>query len=223
MGAFRGFPPDALDFYAGLVADNSKAYWEANKETYLTAVRGPMEALVAEIDERFRPLKMFRPNRDVRFSKDKSPYKTGCAAYGEAEGGAGYYVHLDADGLIVGTGMYGMASDQLDRYRDALVDDAKGTELTDLLAPLAKKGFHPFAHDQLKTAPRGYPKDHPRNELLRLNGLAMSKPLGAGPWLSTPKALKKVEEAWAACDPVNDWLARNVGPSELPPADFDRF
>jgi uncharacterized protein (TIGR02453 family) len=220
---FRGFPPEALTFYAGLQADNSKAYWEANRETYLSAVKGPMEALVEEVDERFRPLKLFRPHRDVRFSKDKSPYKTGCGAYGEAESGAGYYVHLDAEGLLVGSGMYQMASDQLERFRAAVDDDATGTEVLALLAPLEKKGFRPFAFDALKTAPRGYPKDHPRVELLRLKGLALSRPFGAPAWIHTAKARQKVEEAWAACDPVNDWLARNVGPSELPPPDVDRF
>ena len=116
-----------------------------------------------------------------------------------------------------------IAPDQLERYREAVVDDTTGSELTRLLEPLAKKGFHPFAHDQLKTAPRGYPKDHPRVELLRLKGLALSKPLGAGAWLSTPKVRQKVEDAWEACDPVNEWLAHNVGPSELPPPDLDRF
>jgi uncharacterized protein (DUF2461 family) len=92
-----------------------------------------------------------------------------------------------------------------------------------ILAALAKKGFRPFAHDALKTAPRGYPKDHPRVDLLRRKGLALSKQLGAGAWLHTAKARQRVEDAWLACDPVNEWLAANVGPSELPPPDHDRF
>jgi uncharacterized protein (TIGR02453 family) len=223
VGAFRGFPPEALSFYVGLAADNSKAYWEANRATYLAAVKEPMEALVAEVDERFRPLKLFRPYRDVRFSKDKTPYKLGCGAYGESEGGAGYYVHLDADGLMVGTGLYDMAADQLERYRAAVDDPTTGFELVDLLRPLEKRGFRAFAQSALKTAPRGFAKDHPRLDLLRLKGLALSKQLGTGPWLHTAKVRQKVEDAWTACDPVNAWLERNVGPSELPPPDLDRF
>src|SRR4249919_508919 len=99
---FRGWPADALDFYRGLEADNSKAYWQANKARYEAGVKVPFEALLGELDEEFGPLRMFRPYRDVRFSKDKSPYKTAAAAFGEREGGAGYYVQLSAAGLFVG-------------------------------------------------------------------------------------------------------------------------
>jgi uncharacterized protein (TIGR02453 family) len=222
-GAFRGFPPEAITFYEGLAADNSKAYWEANRDIYAAAVREPMEALVGEVDERFRPLRLFRPHRDVRFSKDKSPYKLGCGAYGEREGGAGYYVHLDAEGLLAGTGMYGMAADQLARFRAAVDDPVTGEELVGLLRPLERRGFRAFAQGALKTAPRGFPKDHPRVDLLRLKGLALSRHLGTGAWLHTAKARQRVEEAWAAGDEMNAWLERNVGPSELPPEDHDRF
>src|SRR5205085_4348870 len=103
---FRGWPPEALAFYEGLELDNSRAYWTANKEAYETAVKAPLLALCEAVDERYRPLRMFRPNRDVRFSKDKSPYKTQAAAAGEAEGGTSWYVALSATGLFVGAGYY---------------------------------------------------------------------------------------------------------------------
>ena len=117
---FRGFPADAISFFEGLVADNSREYWTANKDTYERAVKGPMTALIEEVDERYRPLRIFRANRDVRFSADKSPYKTNIAAVGERAGGATYYVHFSADGLYAGSGYYHMANDQLDRYRRAV-------------------------------------------------------------------------------------------------------
>src|SRR5438552_9962360 len=101
--AFRGFPPEAISFYEGLEADNSKTYWTAHKDVYERAVKEPMEALCAELDGEFGPLRMFRPYRDVRFSKDKSPYKTAAAAANEAEHGDVYYLHLSSSGLFVGS------------------------------------------------------------------------------------------------------------------------
>src|SRR4051794_30489889 len=90
---FSGFPAAAATFYEGLAADNSRAYWQAHKDVYAAAVRGPMEDLAEELHA-FGPFHVFRPNRDVRFSKDKTPYKDHVAAYGEREGGSGYYVHF---------------------------------------------------------------------------------------------------------------------------------
>lgn len=75
--SFDGFPPEAaLDFYDDLEIDNSKFFWEQHKETYRTAVAEPMSALAEELADEFGTAKLFRPHRDVRFSKDKSPYKT---------------------------------------------------------------------------------------------------------------------------------------------------
>ena len=110
---FRGFPPEAFDFYARLVLDNSKAFWTANREVYERAVREPFRALAAELEPEVGTFHMFRPHRDVRFSKDKSPYKTGQGMATEGEGGEVYYLHLDAEGLFAVTGYHQMARDQL--------------------------------------------------------------------------------------------------------------
>ena len=106
-------PAEAVEFYEGLVADNSKTYWQDHKPVYDTCVRAPMEALLAELAAEFGQGRLFRPHRDVRFSADKSPYKTHIGAMiGDLA-----YVQVSADGLGVGRGMYMMAADQLDRYR----------------------------------------------------------------------------------------------------------
>jgi uncharacterized protein (TIGR02453 family) len=215
--SFRGFPAAAISFFEGLAADNSRDYWTANKAVYERAVKGPMAALIEEVDERYRPMRMFRPNRDVRFSADKSPYKTNIAAVGEREGGAVYYVHLSADGLYAGSGYYSMATDQLDRFRRAVVDDVTGAELTALVAAAEKKGCGAMADDELKTAPRGYAKDHPRVGLLRRKGLGTGRGWPVAAWLGTAKARDRVEEVWRAGDGVNDWLDTHVGPTEAPP------
>ncbi len=127
---FRGWPSEALEFYEGLSADNSKTYWTAHLSVYETQVRGPMDELLAALEPEFGSGKIFRPYRDVRFSKDKSPYKTHLGAWLEAGG----YLQLSADGLAAGCGMYQLAPDQLDRYRRAVADDRTGGELTDLIA-----------------------------------------------------------------------------------------
>ncbi len=110
--SFEGWPEDALDFYDGLEADNSKAYWLAHKDVYETCVLAPMAALLAELEPEHGETKIYRPYRDVRFSKDKSPYKTAIGAH-VGDG----YIQLSAAGLAAGSGMYGMATDQLERYR----------------------------------------------------------------------------------------------------------
>jgi uncharacterized protein (TIGR02453 family) len=215
--AFQGFPAEAITFYEALEADNSKSYWTANKDVYERAVKEPMEALCAELDADFGPLRMFRPYRDVRFSKDKAPYKTAAAAASETEGGAVYYVQLSSNGLFVGSGCYHMATDQLARFRAAVDNERLGAEVEQIAADLEKAGFDMAAHDQLKTAPRGYAKDHPRIALLKRKGLIAGRGWPVTKWLHTTEAKKRVATAWSACGPLNAWLAAHVGPSEMPP------
>ena len=107
--AFTGFPDEAIRFYEGLIADNNRTYWQANKAVYEHAVKAPMTALLDELAD-YGPFHVFRPNKDVRFSKDKTPYKDHIGAYGESEGGAGFYVQFSATGMIAGSGYYHMAS-----------------------------------------------------------------------------------------------------------------
>ena len=119
--AFNGWPEEALEFYEGLAADNSKAYWTAHKAVYEDTVLRPMTELVEELAAEFGEAKIFRPYRDVRFSADKSPYKTHIGAVL----GTGY-IQLSAEGLATGDGMYGMSPGQLDRYRRAVVERPAG-------------------------------------------------------------------------------------------------
>ena len=93
---FRGWPEDALDFYVGLEADNSKTYFHADKQVYDECVKAPFLELSAEIEREFGPMHVFRPNRDIRFAKDKTPYKTAAAAVTEGEGGTAYYVQISS-------------------------------------------------------------------------------------------------------------------------------
>lgn len=204
--AFRGWPIEAVEFYEGLEADNSKVYWQEHKAVYEQQVKAPMEELLAELADEFGEGKLFRPYRDVRFSADKTPYKTTCAA----TLGKGY-VAFSADGLSVGSGLYMPEPAELARFRAAVDADDTGTELASIVADLHRAGYQTMAHEVLKTAPRGFPNDHPRIELLRHKGLAMMKSWPVGAWLGTRKAKDRVVTALRAAAPLNEWLARHVG------------
>jgi uncharacterized protein (TIGR02453 family) len=209
--AFRGWQDDALQFFEGLEADNSKAYWQANKAVYETKVRAPMEELLAELEREWGEGRIFRPYRDVRFSADKSPYKTNIAAsIGEG------YVSLSADGLGAGCGMYQMAPDQLERFRAAVAGEKTGGELEGIISTVRSKGIEVTAHDTLKTAPKGYPKEHPRIDLLRMKGLITWKQWPPAAWLGTKKAKDRVVEFLRASKPLHAWLDERVGPSTAP-------
>ncbi len=209
--AFRGWPVEALEFFEGLEADNSKTYWQRHKEDYESLVRAPMEDLLAELQPEFGEGRIFRPYRDVRFSADKSPYKTTIAATI-----GGHYVQLDARGLGAGAGTWEMASDQLERYRQAVSEDGSGRRLERIVAKIRKAGVEATGHGALKTAPKGYPKDHPRIELLRYKGLIAWREWPAGAWLGTRKAKDRVVELFRLSEPLDDWLREHVGPSTSP-------
>ena len=209
--AFRGWGPEALEFFEGLEADNSKSYWQKNKSTYETKVLSPMQELLAELEPEWGEGRIFRPYRDIRFSADKSPYKTNIAAMV----GPGY-VHLNADALGAGVGMYHMAPDQLERFRAAVADDRSGPHLEAIVADLRSARIDVTAHETLKTAPRGFPKDHPRVDLLKHKGLISWREWPAGPWLATRKARDRIVEFMERSKPLHAWLEANVGETTQP-------
>ncbi|MBK9179026.1 MAG: DUF2461 domain-containing protein [Acidimicrobiales bacterium] len=219
MGArFTGWPAEALAFYAGLEADNSKAYFTAHRAVYHESVREPMLALAESVAEEFGPLHLFRPNRDVRFSTDTSPYKTQQGAVTEGEGGSIYYVAISAEGLFVGTGYHQMASDQLQRFRRAVADDTTGPELVGAVEAVERRGCS-VGGEALKTAPRGWPKDHPRVRFLRHKGLTIGRTFAPAPWLHTARARDRIVRVWRDGAATNAWLDAHVGPSTIPPDD----
>jgi len=218
--SFKGFPHEAVTFYEGLVADNTRTYWLANKPVFERAIKAPMAALLDELAE-YGPFHVFRPNKDVRFSKEKTPYKDHIGAYGESQGGAGFYVQFSADGMIAGAGYYQMAADQLERYRAALDSDVLGAEITSITDRLRAEGLEITAIGSLKTAPRGYARDHPRIDLLRLKGLVVTRHWKPAKWMETKAAVDRVRDTWMAAIPMNFWLDTHVGPSTLAPDDDD--
>ena len=205
--AFSGWPEEALEFYDGLAADNSKAYWTEHKAFYEDKVLRPMNELAEELAAEFGEPKLFRPYRDVRFSSDKSPYKT---HIGVVIGGTGY-IQLSADGLAAGAGMWQMGPEQLARYRDAVVGDAAGAELEQIVARIEKEDITIHGHGALKSAPRGYPADHPRITLLRYKGLTAWKQWPVEPWLETASAKDRLVSFLRTTRPLCDWLNDHAG------------
>lgn len=206
--SFDGFRPAAFQWFAGLEADNSREWFGAHREEYDAEVRGPLTELLKELAGD-APVWIARPNRDLRFAKDKSkPYKDRC--YGTIDGRL--YAELARDGLFAGTGAYSMSSEQLSRYRAAVDDEASGRTLVDIVSTLETDGIETLGA-VLKTAPNGFTTDHPRAELLRHKLLiagARIVPDGAG-GLSRDAALDHLRDTWTACAPLLAWLDEHVG------------
>jgi uncharacterized protein (TIGR02453 family) len=221
LPSFAGFRPEAFAWFAGLEADNSRAWFAAHRTTYEEAVRGPLTAMLTELAaEAGGEVRLFRQHRDTRFSADKAPYKT--RAYGViVQDGrpAGLYAELSAAGVFAGSGYHALAPDQLGRFRAAVAADATGPALQAAVDAARAAGMEVFG-ETLKTAPRGVPRDHPRAALLRHRALGGGSRLAPGPaGIPARAALDHARAAWAACAPVTAWLDTHVGASTLPRPD----
>ncbi|AZZ82665.1 TIGR02453 family protein [Gordonia alkanivorans] len=207
--SFDGFPEAALDFYDDLEIDNSKFFWEQHKEIYRTAVAEPMTALTEELADEFGAAKLFRPYRDVRFSKDKSPYKTHQGAFVAVAPATGYYIQIGAPGVRVGAGFYEAGPARLAELRKAIDHDRHGPELERIVRKLAKAGWE-IGGDRLKTAPRGYDADHPRIELLRHKSLFAGRDYGFDEVIHTPTLVDRVRKDWRETNTLVDWIVRHA-------------
>jgi uncharacterized protein (TIGR02453 family) len=205
MPDFTGFPVAALDFYDDLEMDNTKSWWAAHKDTYDTAVKAPMTALVAALEDEFGKAKVFRPYRDVRFAKDKTPYKTHQGAFVASGPATGWYVQVGAPGVRVGVGFYEASSPRLAGIRAAIAHDLHGAELQRIIGGLTAEGWT-LGGETLKTTPRGYDADHPRIELLRHKSLTLGKSYGFEPVIHTSALLDEVRSDWQQARPFVEWV-----------------
>ena len=204
--SFTGIPIAALDFYEDLEADNTKSFWAAHKDTYDTAVKAPMTALVTALEDEFGTAKVFRPYRYVRFAKDKTPYKTHQGAFVASGPSTGWYVEVAAPGVRVGAGFYAAEAAQLAALRSGIADDVDGPELQRVLSILTGDGWE-LGGETLKTSPRGYDADHPRIDLLRHKSMTLGKKYGFEPVIHTPALVDRVRDDWRAARPFLDWVA----------------
>jgi uncharacterized protein (TIGR02453 family) len=206
---FTGIPVAALDFYDDLEVDNTRSFWEKHKAVYDESVKAPMVALTAALAPEFGDAKIFRPYRDVRFAKDKTPYKTHQGAFVPAGPATGWYVEVSARGVRTGAGFYEASSPRLAAIRAAIDDERRGGELERLLRSLEAEGWD-LGGDRLKTTPRGYSADHPRIELLRHRSMTVGRSHGFEPVVHTPELLDVVQDDWRALRPFVEWVAANA-------------
>ena len=211
MSTFEGIPTAAFRFYAELEENNNREWWLENKQRYDAEVKGPLTALLTELEPQFGPAKIFRPNRDVRFSQDKSPYKTAQGAFAAGQEGVGYSLQISADGLLIGGGYHSHTPAQLARFRAAVDAPDSGLELQEIIDAVAAAGFA-IEGEKLKTVPRGFDKDHPRGELLKHKSLSAGVEVGEPDWLAAPAAKDEIAARWEVLRPLVDWVSEHAAP-----------
>jgi len=227
MGEFAGFPPEGLRFLADLAANNNKAWFQENKEIYKEQLVAPSLSFITEFGQFLQKKlsadivydtrtngagSLFRIYRDVRFSKDKSPYKTHLGIlFWEGEGkkmeNPGYYFHLEPAGSVIYAGQYMFDKQTLQNYRNAVADDERGTELEKAIQKVKKSGYE-IGGQHYKKVPRGFAPDHPREELLRYNGLYAKSPGIEISELTSPQLIKVCLEHCKRMSPIQDWLVK---------------
>ena len=206
---FEGFTPEAFAFYRELEVHNERPWWLANKPRYDAAVRAPFEALAEELEPVASTVKIYRPYRDVRFSHDKTPYKTRQGMFAQAAPGIGWFLNLDATGVSLGGGFFGDAS-FTKAYRAAVEAAAPGTELEGIAAELAAAGYE-LGGEQLKTAPRGTDPEHPRIALLRYKWVTARWHLSPAD-ASGPALLDALFDTVDDLQPLVRWAAAHIAP-----------
>jgi len=211
MDTFAGIPPEAFRFYEELEGNNNREWWLAHKDTYQAAVKEPLVRLLTGLEPEFGPAKLFRPYRDVRFSQDKSPYKTAQGAFATRQEGVGYYLQVSADGLLVGGGYRSHAPAQLARFRAAADASASGAALQEIVDSIAAAGFS-VEGEKLKTVPRGFDPHHPRAELLKHKTLYTGSHLGVPGWVSSAAAAEEIAARWRQVRPLVEWVGRHAAP-----------
>lgn len=215
---FTGFGEHAVDFFDGLAADNSKPYWTDNRHVYQADVREPMAALLAELSGEFvteqARVTVFRPYRDVRFARDKTPYKNHCGGVIEHGRGAGaYYVEVSSAGVRAGGGCFHLEADQLARFRTAVAEEIHGVALDEILTGLEKSGWE-IKGDRLRTRPRGVDPEHPRLDLLRYRSVYAMRGWPPDDVLHERALLDRVRKAFRSLRPLNEWARDHVGVTE---------
>lgn len=230
---FGGFSPKALGFLRGLADNNRREWFEAHRAEYEGDLKGPLRDFVEEIDVRLATKvpeisgdprrSVFRIHRDIRFSKDKSPYKTHAGTWffhrrssknvssSSPDGGAaGFYFHLEPRGCLVAGGMWMPPREQLNRIRDRIVDDQRGFERTMAGAPF-KKWFGALSEEHmLVRLPRGYAEGHPAWRWLRYQSFTASAPLTQRD-VTNSRVIDTVVERFVAIAPLVRWLNAALG------------
>ncbi len=218
---FQGFPKETFSFLSELSSNNHKAWFDANKDRFRRVVEQPVQefvsAMCARLIHAFMDIKhlygkIFRIHRDIRFSKDKTPYKThiGIRFSEDASKSCAvplFYVQLEAERLLFATGQKEFEGEALDRYRTAVMDAQTGRMLDTLVKKMRHNGAG-LQGEQLQKVPRGYPANHDRADLLRFKGLYIERSLPVTQQVCGPECVEVCLEQFASGKPLYDWLKR---------------
>ena len=222
-GIFQGFSQDTARFYRDLVFNNNKEWFDDNRGLYDEKVLRPARLFVAAMGDRLVSIapginadsrinkSIFRINRDTRFSRDKTPYKTHLGIWfwegsGRRMDHSGFYFHVEPPNLRLGTGIYCFPRHLLTPYREA-VDGAKtGARLENAIEKVMAAGDYKLGGSHYKRVPRRYPQDHPRGELLRHNGLTASVHRPIPKEFTSPELVDYCFEHFRAMLPIHEWL-----------------
>lgn len=228
MDNFKGFPEKGLEFLANLTRHNEKSWFEANRGVYEESVVAPALTFITEFGALLQKEiskdivystrtngsgSLFRIHRDVRFSADKSPYKTHVGIFlwegpGKKMSNPGFYFHLESGGAFMYAGKYEFSKEELQDFRDAVADDKRGRELEKAIAAVRKSGDYITGDVHYKRVPAGYAPDHPRAELLRHNTLYAKSPPIPVKTINSPKLLDLCLEHSKNMDPIERWLVK---------------
>ncbi len=225
--SFDGFGPDAMSFLAGLAADNSKAYFDAHRTVYDTQVAAPLKSLVVALGDRiaaeldpdisYEPRigkSLFRINRDLRFSADKTPYHTYLDAvfwHGESSRThPAYMLRFTSDDVYTGVGSFGLKGERLDRYREAIAGDPGADIVVAIHEIRAEWPDVVLSETTRKRVPPGFDADHPRAELLRRDSFHLSVTRPTPPEITDAALIDGLVERFAVVAPVHRWLVANT-------------
>lgn len=205
-----GIPAEAFDFYDHLAVDNTREFWAEHKGEYEQFVRDPLQRIADVLEPDFGAAHLYRPYRDIRFSKDKTPYKDHQGCVFEGPNGLGWYLQISAAGLMAGGGWYQSTPVQVKRYREYLLDHG-GAELRAALKPLASLTID---GQMLKTKPRGVADDNPDLDLLRHRTMYVMKRWEPAAWMGTKRVETTVRGVFEKMRPMMEVLGGVVGPPE---------
>lgn len=197
---FTGFTEDTFQFFDAIAANNNRDWWLAHKAHYETSVKQPILDLTSELALRYSEAHIFRPNRDTRFTKDKGPYKTSIS-FSIPDGKCEFYFQLDTSGILLGGGLYEPGKQQLQEWRE-IFDTNRADDVKQFMTKASHDGFKATRDGALKTAPQGWPKDHPDVEYLRLKHIAMFKQFLKDSWMLKPESFDTILQGFEL---VHEW------------------
>ncbi|MCE5250273.1 DUF2461 domain-containing protein [bacterium] len=225
LPVFGGFPKECVTFFEQLSKNNSTSWFQRHKKDFDMFVLEPARLFVTDMGDRLRFISprinadprvnrsLFRINRDTRFSKDKTPYKTHLGIWfwegaGPRMEASGYYFHIEPGTLMLGTGIYCFTKPQLDRYRDYVVHKKHGAELAQIIGSITSSGGCTLGGSHYKRVPRGFDPTHKNATLLLHNGLYAGIETKIPEELFSEELIDWCFERYSHMAPLHNWLMK---------------